>query len=78
MLHEMTLYNFMGPASSLASQIINAKNLNENLAYDPLRMHGFLNPAQDEQELLTEIIAKTYAWMSLDICIIRMCEEGDD
>lgn len=70
---EMTKYSSVGPASSLASQIKDVLNADGVPAHDPPRLHGLLDPAQDANEVLTEINADSYAWMSLDAYISGRC-----
>ena len=72
-LHEMTHYSSVGPATSLAQQIKDVLNKDEERAYDPLRVHGLLDPEQDDNPAVTEINADSYAWMSLDAWISRNC-----
>ena len=69
----MTHYSSVGPETSLAEQIIDAQNGDDEPAYDPPRAHGLLNPAQDDNPAVTEINADSYAWMSLDAWISRNC-----
>lgn len=72
-LHEMTHYSSVGPATSLEEQIIDVKNSDGELAYDPPRVHGLVDPEQDDQLAFPEINADSYAWMSLDAWISRKC-----
>lgn len=72
-LHEMTHYSSVGPKTSLAQQIIDVKNADGEPAYDPPRVHGLLDPKQDDNPAVTEINADSYAWMSLDAWISEKC-----
>ena len=72
-LHEMTHYSSVGPKTSLAQQIKDVKNGDDELAYDPPRVHGLLDPNQDDNPVVTEINADSYGWMSLDAWISRKC-----
>ncbi|KAI9663191.1 MAG: hypothetical protein M1821_008239 [Bathelium mastoideum] len=72
-LHEMMHYSSVGPQTSLAAQIGDSKNADSQPAYDPPRVHGLLDPAQDDNPVLTERNADSYAWMSLDAWISRNC-----
>ncbi len=72
-LHEMTHYSSVGPATSLAQQIRDATNADGSSAYDPPRAHGLLDSHQDDNPVVTEINADSYAWMSLDAWISRKC-----
>ena len=72
-LHEMTHYSSVGPATSLAQPIIDVLNADDQDAYDPPRVHGLVDPAQDDNPAVTEINADSYAWMSLDAWISRKC-----
>ena len=72
-LHEMTHYSSVGPKTSLAQQIKDVKNEDEELAYDPPRVHGLLDPNQDDNPVVTEINADSYGWMSLDAWISHKC-----
>ena len=67
----MTHYSSVGPATSLADQIGDARNDDRRPTYDPPRTHGLL--AQDDQSALTELNADSYAWMSLDALISSKC-----
>ena len=77
-LHEMTHYSSVGPETSLAQQIKDVQNADEEPAYDPPRVHGLVDPQQDDNPALTEINADSYAWMSLDAWISDKCGSGDD
>ncbi|KAF2228667.1 hypothetical protein EV356DRAFT_495133 [Viridothelium virens] len=80
-LHEMMHYSSVGPQTSLKEQIVDVKNEDLQPAYDPPRVHGLLDPAQDDNPAPTEINADSYAWMSLDAWISRKCSkdaEGND
>lgn len=72
-LHEMTHYSSVGPAVSLAQQIQDVTNADDSPAYDPPRAHGLVDPNQDDNPVVTEINADSYAWMSLDAWISRKC-----
>ena len=72
-LHEMTHYSSVGPKTSLGSQIVDVLNKDGASAYDPPRVHGLIDEAQDDQPGLPEINADSYAWMSLDAKISHMC-----
>ena len=72
-LHEMTHYSTVGPASELDDQIIDANNNDGLKAYFPPRVHGLLDPAQDDQPGLPEINADSYAWVSLDGFVSDHC-----
>ncbi|CAF9934268.1 MAG: hypothetical protein HETSPECPRED_009165 [Heterodermia speciosa] len=72
-LHEMTHYSSVGPQTSLAQQIVDTNNADGEKAYDPPRVHGLLDPEQDDNPAVTEINADSYAWMSLDAWISRKC-----
>lgn len=74
-LHEMTHYSSVGPQTSLGQQIKDVKNADDEGAYDPPRVHGLLDPDQDDNPVPTEINADSYAWMSLDAWISRKCAE---
>lgn len=75
-LHEMTHYSSVGPATSLGQQIRDTANEDGELAYDPPRVHGLLDPEQDDNPATTEINADSYAWMSLDAWISQKCSNG--
>ena len=77
-LHEMTHYSSVGPETSLAQQIKDVTNEDGQPAYDPPRVHGLLDPAQDDNPAVTEINADSYAWMSLDAFISDKCSTDDD
>ncbi|KAL9003553.1 MAG: hypothetical protein Q9188_003594 [Gyalolechia gomerana] len=77
-LHEMTHYSSVGPQTSLEQQIKDVKNADDEGAYDPLRVHGLLDPEQDDNPVPTETNADSYAWMSLDAWISRKCAEDAD
>ncbi|KAI0429121.1 hypothetical protein F5Y09DRAFT_268536 [Xylaria sp. FL1042] len=72
-LHEMTHYSTVGPDSALKEQIRDVKNADGSTAYDPPRVHGLIDPDQDDNPALTEINADSYAWMSLDAWISMTC-----
>lgn len=72
-LHETIHYSSVGPKTSLAQLIRDTVNADLKSAYDPPRVHGLLDPEQDENPGLTEINADSYAWMSLDAWISRKC-----
>ncbi|MCJ1330054.1 hypothetical protein MMC10_006735 [Thelotrema lepadinum] len=72
-LHEMTHYSTVGPASELGEQIVDVKNTDGNYAYDPPRVHGLIDPNQDNQPGLPEDNADSYAWMSLDSFVSDHC-----
>ncbi|ERF76598.1 hypothetical protein EPUS_09184 [Endocarpon pusillum Z07020] len=72
-LHEMLHYSSVGPETSLAQQIIDVKNEDGEPAYDPPRVHGLIDPEQDENPAMPEINADSYAWMSLDAGISFKC-----
>lgn len=72
-LHEMLHYTSVGPDTSLAAQITDVRNNDGEFAYEPERVHGLLDPAQDDQIALPEINADSYAWMSLESFISRKC-----
>ncbi|KAL8919541.1 MAG: hypothetical protein Q9208_006733 [Pyrenodesmia sp. 3 TL-2023] len=74
-LHEMLHYSSVGPGTSLARQIVDQKNADGVGAYDPERVHGLIDPEQDDNPVLTETNADSYAWMSLDAWISRKCAE---
>ncbi|KAI0856129.1 hypothetical protein F4860DRAFT_424609 [Xylaria cubensis] len=72
-LHEMMHYSSVGPASALGEQIVDVNNADGVPAYDPPRVHGLIDENQDDQPGLAEINADSYAWMSLDAWISRIC-----
>ena len=76
-LHEMTHYSSVGPQTSLAQQIKDVTNEDGQPAYDPPRVHGLVDPAQDDNPAVTEINADSYAWMSLDAWISDKCSTDD-
>lgn len=72
-LHEMMHYSSVGPATSLGEQINDVTNADGESAYDPPRAHGLLDSKQDDNPVVTEINADSYAWMSLDAWISDKC-----
>lgn len=46
--------------------------------FDPTRVHGLLDPAQDDMGYLAADNAGSYAWMSLDAYISGKCGQGSD
>lgn len=73
-LHEMTHYSSVGPETSLGLQIKDVRNADGTPAYNPSRAHGLLAPDQDDNPAVTEINADSYAWMSVDAWVSRLCE----
>ncbi|KAK7062283.1 hypothetical protein R3P38DRAFT_2834433 [Favolaschia claudopus] len=76
-LHEMTHYSTVGPASELEAQIVDVKNSDGEFAYGEPRVHGLIDPAQDDQPGLPEINADSYAWLGLDAFVSRICDLTD-
>lgn len=74
-LHEMMHYSSIGPKTSLDDQIRDVNNEDNSPAYLPPRVHGLIDPEQDDQPAKTEINADSYAWMALDAWISLHCSE---
>lgn len=72
-LHVMLHYSSVGPKTSLAQQILDGKNADGLAASNPERVHGLLDPEQDDWPLPPETNADSYAWMSLDAWISHKC-----
>lgn len=77
-LHEMIHYSSVGPGTSLAAQIKDVINADDERAYDPSRLHGLVDPEQDDNPAIAEINADSYAWMSLDAWTSRNCAGYSD
>jgi hypothetical protein len=71
-LHEMTHYSTVGPAT-FGRQIADVPNADGEPAYEPDRTHGLIH--QDENPVAAEVNADSYAWMSLDAWVSRICAE---
>ncbi|KAI0907004.1 hypothetical protein F4823DRAFT_630785 [Ustulina deusta] len=74
-LHEMMHYSSVGPPSSLGEQIQDVSNADDSKAYDPPRVHGLVDPDQDDNSVVAEINADSYAWMALDSWISMICSD---
>jgi hypothetical protein len=72
-LHEMMHYSTVGPPSSLGEQIKDGVNADDEPAYDPPRTHGLVDVDQDDNPVLAEQNADSYAWMALDAYVSRIC-----
>ncbi|KAF8146948.1 hypothetical protein K438DRAFT_1868330 [Mycena galopus ATCC 62051] len=72
-LHEMTHYSTVGPASALEEQIVDVKNNDGEFAYGEPRVHGLIDPDQDDQPGLPEVNADSYGWFGLDAFVSRIC-----
>lgn len=70
-LHEMTHYSTVGPETSLQEKIKDGVNADDQVAYDPDRTHGLIH--QDEDPVGAVMNADSYAWMSLDAYVSRIC-----
>lgn len=77
-LHEMMHYSSIGPNTPVGETIGDCKNRDSEPANDPPRVHGLLDPNQDDNPAVTEINADSYAWMSLDAWMSQNCIAGSD
>ncbi|KAI1747783.1 hypothetical protein F4782DRAFT_398178 [Xylaria castorea] len=77
-LHEMTHYSSVGPPSTLGQQIQDVTNEDGVKAYEPPRVHGLVDPQQDDNPAVTEINADSYAWMALDAWLSMSCSDDKD
>jgi hypothetical protein len=71
-LYEITHYFTVGPATSLGQQIQDVANADNAPAYNPERAHGLVDIEQDNNPVLSETNAESYAWMALDAWVSRM------
>jgi len=72
-LHEITHYNSVGPATSLAQQIIDTTNEDRKSTYNLPRVHSLVDSKQGNNPVVTKMNADSYAWISLDAWISRKC-----
>jgi len=65
-LHEITHYNSVGPATSLAQRIKDTMNEDGGSPYNLPRVHDLVDSKQDNNPVVTKMNVDSYAWISLD------------